>query len=393
MTRLDNLRLAPHNRRMASRRAAISMDRFESAMAAIAPLELAEEWDRVGVLLAGDRRSLRRVLLTIDLTEAVLAEAIALDADGIVAYHPPIFDPIARLDDRTAKSRTIRAAARAGLFIHSPHTALDAAEGGVNDWIAGGLGQGRIRPLVPASQSRPSEAFKIVTFLPEKAAEPVREALAGAGAGRIGEYTHCSFSSAGSGTFLGGEASRPAVGTGGRLERVAELRLEMVCSASRLADAVAALRSTHPYEEPPIEIHPLSPLPDRRVGGGRVLVLDKPVTLAAIGSRLRRHLGVKRVAVASPAGGRRVSRVAVVAGSGGSLLAAVLAEGCEAFITGELSHHPVLEAVAAGCGVLLAGHTNTERPYLAVLAKRLRQALPGLEVRTSRTDRDPFSSR
>lgn len=369
------------------------MERFESAMAAIAPLELAEEWDRVGVLLAGDRAGLRRVLLTIDLTEAVLAEAIALDADGIVAYHPPIFDPIARLDDRTAKSRTIRGAARAGLFIHSPHTALDAAEGGVNDWIASGLGEGRVRPILPAARSRPGEAFKVATFLPEIAADRVRQALAEAGAGRIGEYTHCSFTAPGSGTFLGGEASRPAVGTRGRLERVAELRLEMVCSARLLADAVAAVRAAHPYEEPPIEIHPLAPLPDRRVGGGRVLELDTPVTMATLRSRLERHLGVKRVAVAAPAGGRRVSRVAVVAGSGGSLLETILAERCDAFVTGELSHHPVLEAVAAGCAVLLAGHTNTERPYLPVLATRLRQALPGLEVRTSRADRDPFSSR
>ena len=360
-------------------------------MSRIAPLGLAEKWDRVGLLLACDRPAIARVLLTIDLTEAVLKEAIRWGADGIVAYHPPIFDPIERLDDRSVKARILRRSARADLFIHSPHTALDAAPGGINEWIAEPLGEGRLEPLSNAAETRPSEAFKLVTFVPVEAADRVRQALAAAGAGRIGDYAECSFSSEGVGTFLGGEAARPAIGRTGRLEQVAERRLEMPCGESALAAAVAAIRHAHPYEEPPIEIHPLRPLPHPIAGGGRVLTLRKAVPLRTLARRLEARLGVP-IAAASAAG-RTVSRVAVVAGSGGSLLPEILSASCDAFITGELSHHRVLEATSRGCAVLLAGHTNTERPYLPTLAARLRRMLPGLEVRPSRADRDPFASR
>jgi putative NIF3 family GTP cyclohydrolase 1 type 2 len=165
----------------------------------------------------------------------------------------------------------------------------------------------------------------------------------------------------------------------------------MPCGESALAAAVAAIRHAHPYEEPPIEIHPLRPLPHPIAGGGRVLTLRKAVPLRTLARRLEARLGVP-IAAASAAG-RTVSRVAVVAGSGGSLLPEILSASCDAFITGELSHHRVLEATSRGCAVLLAGHTNTERPYLPTLAARLRRMLPGLEVRPSRADRDPFASR
>jgi hypothetical protein len=204
---------------------------------------------------------------------------------------------------------------------------------------------------------------KIVTFCPPEATERIRDGLAATGAGRIGGYERCSFEIPGTGTFFGGESTQPAVGGRGRLERVAETRLEMVCSRRALPLAIEALRRFHPYEEPPVEIHPLEP----------------------------RHFGVTAVSIALPDGAAAEhGTIGFCAGAGEGLLDAAIAEGCTLFVTGEMRHHEVLSALARGCGVLLAGHTNTERGYLPILAERLRNEVTGLDAVISRLDRDPL---
>ena len=365
----------------------------EQALDRLAPFRLAESWDNVGTLLATSREAIRRILLTIDLTEPVLDEAIAKRVDGIVAYHPPLFSPLKRLADRDRVERTIRRAAAADLWIASPHTALDAALDGLNDWLARLAGPGRVEPLRRASEDRPSEAFKVVTFAPRDAVDAVREAMSRAGAGRIGAYAECAFAIDGVGTFLGDATTNPAVGSRGRLELAEETRLEMVCGNTALAAAIDALRRSHPYEEPPIEIHALQPLPKSDAGAGRVNHLDAAIDLASLAQSLRRGLGLGRIDVAEANRGRtkrKIARVGVCAGSGGELIDAAIAAGCEAFLTGELSHHRVLDAVSRGVAVLLVGHTESERGYLPVLAKRLKQSCPGLETIVSRADRPPL---
>lgn len=365
----------------------------EQALDRLAPFRLAESWDNVGVLLATSRDRLRRLLFTIDLTERVLDEAISKRVDGIVAYHPLLFSPLKRLADRDRVERTIRRAAAADLWIASPHTALDAAPNGLNDWLAGLAGSGRLEPLQRASESRPSEAFKIITFVPRDAVEAVRAAMSQAGAGRIGAYAECSFTTDGIGTFLGDDTTNPVVGRRGRLERAEETRLEMVCGNNALAAAIAALRRSHPYEEPPIEIHALQPVPRLDAGAGRVNQLETATDLASLAKSFRRGLGLDRIDVAEAIGGapkRKITRVGVCAGSGGELVEAAIAAGCEAFLTGELSHHRVLDAVSRGLSILLVGHTESERGYLPLLAKRLKRECPGLETIVSRADRPPL---
>ncbi|HZW10379.1 MAG TPA: Nif3-like dinuclear metal center hexameric protein [Phycisphaerales bacterium] len=370
-----------------------------AAMERIAPAEYAEDWDKVGLhvgALAADLAG--PVLLTIDLTEAVIAEAAQLGASAVISYHPPIFKDLRSITDATPRERIILTAARAGIAIYSPHTALDAAPGGVTDWLCEGLsggGPGKIagdcRALVPHEEGATLERVKIVTFLPEKNLETVRNALASAGAGRIGEYSVCSFSTAGVGTFLGGEGTKPAVGEPERLEVIGEQRLEMVCPRRALPIALQTLRRFHPYEEPAVDVYELAPLPRRRIGAGRRLVLDQPATMHELGARLRRFLGTARVALGACADPEKpVSTLAVVPGAGESLAPLAAHEGCEAFITGEMRHHNVLAAIHDGMHVLLAGHTNTERGYLPLLAERLQKELPGVRTRMSAVDRDPL---
>jgi dinuclear metal center YbgI/SA1388 family protein len=247
----------------------------------IAPLELAAEWDNVGLLLQPNARPgrVRRVLLTIDLGDAVVAEAKRARADLIVSYHPPIFRPLSRLRFDDGKQRPLLLAAAAGLPVYSPHTALDAAPSGLADWLIDGV--------------------------------------------------------------LGGAVPK-------------ELR----------------------------------PCGDGEFG--RVVLLSKPVPLATLLQRCKRHLGVRHLQVARPAKARAAVRsVAVAAGAGGSVLRG---QAADVYLTGEMSHHDALAAVTAGTTVVLAGHSNTERGFLPVLRKRLRNAFDGdLDVVLARADRDPFA--
>jgi dinuclear metal center YbgI/SA1388 family protein len=369
-----------------------------SAMEAIAPLHLAESWDNAGLLVGSRERALKGpVLLAIDLTETVVAEAVTLGSSALVAYHPPLWEPLKRITADTPRGRIILGAIEHGLAIYSPHSALDAAPGGVTDWLCEGLSGGRegkihgdCRALTPHLVRDEHQAIKIVTFVPETAVEEVRNALASAGAGIIGAYRVCSFAAPGEGTFLGDQSTSPVVGERGRLERVPELRLEMVCSQPALAIAIETLRRFHPYEEPALDVYELLPRPDRKAGPGRRLMLDQPAPIATLAERLKKHLGISVVNIAAASEqDRPVTSIGVCPGSGASLAATARAEQCELFVTGEMKHHEVLDALNSGMSLLLAGHTNTERGYLPRLARRLGESLRGVKIAVSQADRSP----
>ena len=369
-----------------------------NAVERIAPPTLAESWDRVG-LQVGSRASFLAgpVLLTIDLTERVLDEAVGCGASAIIAYHPPIWNPLKAITDATPRERIVYRAIQSGIAIYSPHTALDAAPGGLTDWLCECLSHegtsvpGDCRALTPFSQPESTREVKIVTFLPEKDLDRVRMAMASAGAGIIGRYRVCSFASPGTGSFFGLDGSNPSVGSPGQVETVPEVRLEMVCSHRALPIAVETIRGFHPYEEPAIDVYDLHGEPRRGVGLGRRLVLDQPATVSELARRLREHLGVSRIQVAltDEADPARAT-IGVVAGSGGDALALAIREKCEVFVTGEMTHHAILDALQSGVSVVLAGHTNTERGFLPRLARRLGEAVRGVEFRVSTSDADPL---
>jgi len=246
--------------------------------------------------------------------------------------------------------------------------------------------------LEPFESLPETEQCKIITFCPAEAVDRIRNGLASIGAGRIGEYQLCSFEMSGHGTFLGSESSNPTVGRKGRLERVDEIRLEMVCPRAALALAIVTLKEFHPYEEPPMEIHPLLPRPHRNIGQGRRVVLDQPIQLKSLVEKIKARLGVKQLMVAVGEGAPvKFTCIGLCAGAGGSLLDAAIRQDCEVFITGEMRHHDVLAAQARGCTVILAGHTNTERGYLKVLRKRLMELIRDAELSVSKIDGDPLT--
>jgi len=372
---------------------------LESAMNEIAPPSLAEEWDNVGLLIGGRTASLRRVLLCIDFTPAVLAETITKKVQAVVAYHPPIFKPLAKVTAQATP--VVHQAIRAGLAVYSPHTALDAVPGGTHDALADVLGLADTTPLEPSADVG-TGLCKVVVFVQPDNLSAVAEAAWAAGGGRVGGYDRCSFQTRGLGTFRGLAGTNPTVGVSGLDERTEEIRLEFIAPRASLPAVLSAVRQAHSYEEPAIDVMPLlahgahnaDETPAPRCGQGRVGRLVSPATVDALVRRIKRRLGVSRVAVARSVGSARtakVARAAVGAGSFGSKFRAALSAGATFFLTGEMRHYDALAAAQQGMTCVWVGHSNSERIVLPVLRDRLLCALPKLDVLLSQTDRDPMT--
>lgn len=355
------------------------------ALEGIAPARHAQAWDNVGLLAGDPRQPVSAALLAIDYTHAVAQERQALGCDLVISYHPPIFQAVKRL---TAGS-LVYEAVRRGVAIYSPHTALDVADGGTNDVLCDVMGVSQRSPLKLAETK--ASQYKLVTFVPEQALEAVSRALFDAGAGRIGQYSSCSFRSPGTGTFFGEEGTNPAVGQSGKLETAQEVRVETVVPIAKVPAAIEALRKSHPYEEPAFDLNQLA-APPEGVGMGRVGNFDSPVERGELFGRIKRGLELDHLLVTGPTQGA-VSRVAACAGACGDLLDDALRAGVELYLTGEMRHHDAIKAAAAGLTAVCTLHSNSERLALRRLKQRLEEALPGLAVHLSRRDRDPFSVR
>lgn len=348
---------------------------------AIAPISYAEPWDNVGLLVGEPAQNVQSVLLTIDYTAQVAEEASRLGCNVVIAYHPPIFEGLKKIQS----SHLVYDAIRRGIALYSPHTALDVAEGGTNDVLADAVG---LQERVPLRKTRAKDdTFKLVTFVPETYCDTVSEALFQAGAGRIGAYSSCSFRGVGVGTFYGSEQANPTIGLKGRLERVDEVRVEMVVQLSCIEQVIKALRATHPYEEPAFDLIRLAALPESR-GLGR-FGTRASIERAELFEIIKTSLDLKHILVSGPTHGA-ITRVAVGAGACGDLINDALSKKAELYLTGELRHHDALKAASAGMTVVCTLHSNSERATLKRLKQRLIESASNLNIFVSEVDRDPF---
>jgi dinuclear metal center YbgI/SA1388 family protein len=370
---------------------AVTLADFESAMERLAPPHLAEEWDNVG-LMSGQRSArVKKVLLAIDLTPRVRDEALRLGADVVLVYHPPIFKPVKHMRcDGADPASLVMALAIRGIWTYTPHTALDTVDGGTNDVLARLVGS-----TVTGSFSHypsPGEYLKLVTFVPEHDVEAVADAVFEAGAGHVGQkakYTRCSFRHPGTGTFQGDDSTNPAVGTAGVFEKVPEVRLETILPAALAGAVIAALKRAHPYEEPAFDLLKMQ-TPPENVGLGRYADLPQAEKLGDFAQRCKALLKLGAVGIVGEPG-RKIQRLALVAGAAGMLVLERAKKPYDCVLTGELKHHEMLAYQAAGKYAVLLGHSASERPVLAEVARRLREELPSVKVQVSRADRDPVA--
>jgi len=344
-------------------------------VAELAPPEWAESWDNVGLLLGAPQEPVRRVLVALEATDAVVAEAVAEGADLLLLHHPIIFHPLKHLRLEGAANQRLHRLFAGNIAVCAAHTNFDVAPGGTNDVLAETLGLQAPQVLDPTGTEK---RFKLVTFVPPSHADAVRDAMAATGAGVIGNYTHCSFQSPGTGTFRPGPGAQPYIGHTGHLEKTEELRLEVLVPERLSQAAVAALRAAHPYEDVAYDLYPLAN-PGSVRGHGRAGRLAAPITLQELAGRVKAALGVEAVGVAGdPA--RRIGTVAVGAGAGGSLVAAAAAAGAEVLVTGDISHHTAHDALDAGLCLIDPGHWATEVIAMPGLVRYLEQRLDGSGV-------------
>lgn len=356
------------------------------------PPGLAADWDAVGLVCGDPADELRSVLVAVDPVPETVEEAVAGGAQLLLTHHPLLLRGVHGVGADTPKGALVHRLVRAGAALFTAHTNADAADPGVSDALAAAIGLDVLGPLEPAA-ARPLD--KIITFVPTGPdLGAVHTALAAAGAGNIGDYSHCSFATAGTGQFKPLAGAHPTIGEVGRLERVAETRLEMVLPRHRRAAVVAALRAAHPYEEPAFDLLELAPIPSTR-GLGRVGALPAPEPLSAFTARVARALPATAWGVrAAGDPDRAVQRVAVCGGAGDSALDAALAAGVDAYVTADLRHHPASEhLLRPGAPALVdVAHWASEWPWCAQAAAVLRAALGGsVEVRVSTRRTDPWS--
>lgn len=353
------------------------------------PPRLAESWDSVGLVCGDPDDELESVTVAVDPTPEVVDEVP--EAGLLLAHHPLLLRGVDTVAASTPKGALVHRLIRTGRSLFTAHTNADSARPGVSDALAEALGLDVEAVLEPVSDA--PDIDKWVVYVPAENAEAVQAAVFAAGAGHIGDYSHCSWTVSGIGQFLPHEGASPAVGSVGNVERVAEDRFEVVAPARSRAAVLAAMRAAHPYEEPAFDIFAMVP-PPGDAGLGRVGMLARPEPLRSFVSRVgaalpRTSWGVR--AAGDPE--MPVSRVAVCGGAGDSLLAAAAGAGVQAYVTADLRHHPADEHRRASEVALIdVAHWASEFPWCEQAAGLLRSRFGAdLPVRVSSIRTDPWN--
>lgn len=331
----------------------------------------ASDWDVVGLQVGDPAWRVERVLVALDVTPGVVADAGDGPATLVLAHHPLLFLPLARLTPDTASGRTALLAAASGVAVAAAHTNLDVAGdgAGTSDPVVRLLGLSDVRPLT--SRLRDGDKLKLATFVPPEAVERVLDAVAAAGAGRIGDYDRCSFRVLGMGTFRPTGDADPYSGQVGQDNAEEEYRLEVELPRHRAGAVIRALVAAHPYDEAAYDLYPAVTGAD--VGFGRVGALPVVRTVAEVAARIRDGLPAPHLRYAGDPD-RRIASIAVVGGAGDSLIPDALAAGVDAYVTGDLRHHVTLDAVTQGLVLIDAGHHATEAAALPTWIERLTAA-------------------
>lgn len=321
----------------------------------IAPPRLAEKWDNVGLIIGDYSAEVDKVMVALDVTEAVLDEAILQGVQLIIAHHPMIFSELKTIRADQPVGRLILKAIQNGVNIFAAHTNLDIADGGINDLLAKRLGLSEVKPLAVTSTET---LYKIVVFVPAGYEEDVRNALGDAGAGWIGNYSHCTFQTVGSGTFKPLAGTQPFIGHEGELEKVKEVRLETIVTAGKLNRALKAMLKIHPYEEVAYDLYPLAN-EGETLGLGRIGYLAEPTLYREVIARVKDALNIPYLHYAGNLE-RAIKKVALCSGSGASFIQKAAFQGADLYITGDVKFHEAQLAESLNLALIDAGHYNTE---------------------------------
>jgi dinuclear metal center YbgI/SA1388 family protein len=361
-----------------------------SIMNEIAPPGLAVEKDNTGFQVGRPDQPVEKVWVALDPTKEVVSSACREKVDMLITHHPLIFNPMMKVDFSEHTGSIIHMAAENRLSLFSAHTNLDSAESGVNDILARIIGLKDIKVL---GSPLADEVCKLAVFVPEAYEEKMLRVLFETGAGRIGNYSCCSFIAGGTGTFMPEEGSKPFTGKAGELSRVSERRIEIIVLKKDAANVVESMKKAHPYETMAYDIYPVISQEGKK-GLGRIGVLHEETNLLNFARDIKEKMNLKTLKVAGrPELG--VKKVAVCSGSGSSLMHDFMASGAQVYVSGDLKYHDARTVEEKNSGLIDIGHFESEIIIVDQLAKRLINALEqadlDVKVETCGLEKDPFT--
>jgi dinuclear metal center YbgI/SA1388 family protein len=347
-----------------------------------APLSLQESYDNAGLITGNINSEITGILITLDVTEEVVEEAIQKNAQLIIAHHPIIFSGLKKITGRNYVERTIIKAIKNDIAIYAAHTNLDSVEGGVNGKICEKLGLENCKILQPSSQ----QLKKLVTFIPVEHANRVRDAVFNAGAGNIGNYDSCGFFAEGTGSFRGNENSNPFVGEKGEIHTEKEIRFETIFPGFLQSGIIDALLKAHPYEEVAYDIYPLDNKFDK-IGMGMVGTLPNPLPEKEFLKQLKNTFNTGLIKH-TQLSGKPVKKVAVCGGSGSFLLNAAIAGGADFFVSGDFKYHQFFDADNK---IVIAdiGHFESEQFTKELFYELLTKKFPTFAIHLSEVGTNP----
>ncbi|KOP83474.1 hypothetical protein AMS60_13860 [Bacillus sp. FJAT-21945] len=351
------------------------------------PKSYAMEGDKVGLQIGRLNKPIENVMIALDVLEEVVDEAIEKNVQLIIAHHPPIFRPLKAIATETPAGKIIEKLIKHNIAVYAAHTNLDVASGGVNDMLAEALQLTDTEVLYPTYETK---LKKLVVYVPEENAEELKHALGNAGAGAIGNYSHCSFSSTGIGQFLPGEGTNPHIGQTGKLEMVKEERIETIFPEHFEKRILSAMFKSHPYEEVAYDIYSLENKGEI-LGLGRIGDIPE-MSLAEFASHVKRCLDVKGVRVVGDMADK-VKRVAVLGGDGNKYFTSAKFKGADVYVTGDMYYHVAHDAMMMGLNIVDPGH-NVEKVMKKGVAKQLEKMCKekgyDVSIFASELHTDPF---
>lgn len=351
-----------------------------------APKKLAYDWDPIGLQVGHHHKKVSKILVTLDVLESVVDEAIEQNADLIISHHPLLFHPLKQLNINTPKGRVVEKLIKHDISVYAAHTNLDVAPGGVNDMLCDVLNIEAKDFLIPKQTEK---LYKVVVYVPISHIESIREALGNSGAGHIGNYSHCTFHTEGTGTFKPLEGTNPYIGEHGKMEFVDEVRMETIVEEVKLSEVVDAMIAAHPYEEPAYDIYPMKN-EGQKYGLGRIGELKEPMDLKTYSSFIKEALDIPGLRVVGDLT-KQIKKIAVLGGSGEKYIHDAKRKGADVYITGDMSFHPAQDAWQMGLAVIDPGH-YMEKVMKQATKKYLDEHLnrDGIEVIVSESNTEPF---
>lgn len=348
------------------------------------PLNLAYNWDNVGLIVGDFDNDIKRILVTLEANESIIEEAIENKIDLIVTHHPFIFKKINKINTKDLKGRLIHKLIKNDIALYSMHTNFDIAIDGLNDYFMEIMGFKNTKIL---DVTHSDTLYKIAVYVPVSHEIIIREALGEAGAGYIGNYSHCTFNTQGIGTFKPENDANPFIGTVGEIESVKEVKIETIVPSKLLQKTIDNMIKSHPYEEVAYDVYKLENKGES-VGLGRYVSLNDKISLQDLCEEIKLKLNMDYIRVVGELD-TKIKKIAVVTGAGSDMVSLAKSKNCDVIITGDVKYHEAQDALDMGMCIIDCGHFDTEDIFKDVM-KRFLDKLEDVEVIKSEVNLNPF---